>query len=152
MSLEIIRIGKIKNKEIKKLCQYYEKLVSKYSKLSLTILNETNAKNIAELRKTEGEKLSKSIDRNCFNIILDENGKEFGSEEFANFLNEKLIYGKKIKFFIPGPFGIEEIYKNKFDFKLSLSKMTFTHEIAYLILMEQLFRSMKILNNEKYNY
>ncbi len=152
MPFEIIRIGKIKNKEIKKLCQYYEKLVSKYSRLSLIVLNENGTKNVSDLRKVEGERLSKFVEKDSFDILLDERGKEFRSKEFANFLNNKLIYGKKIRFFIPGAFGISETYKNQFDFKLSLSKMTLTHEMAYLILIEQLFRSMKILNNEKYNY
>jgi 23S rRNA (pseudouridine1915-N3)-methyltransferase len=151
MAFKIFKIGKVKNDYIDKLCDYYKTLISKYSKIE--IVEVASPKKIkGNLRDVEGDKLSKLIDDTAFNILLDENGREFDSVSFANFLNDRLKYGKNVNFFIAGAFGIENKYKNKFDFKLSLSKMTMPHEMAYLVLLEQLFRSMKILNNEPYNY
>jgi 23S rRNA (pseudouridine1915-N3)-methyltransferase len=151
MAFKIFKIGKVKNNNIGKLCDYYKTLISKYNKIEVIEVSSPK-KTKGNLRDTEGEKLSKLVDDASFNILLDENGREFDSVSFANFLNDKLKYGKEVNFFIAGAFGIEDKYKNRFDLKLSLSKMTMPHEMAYLVLLEQLFRSMKILNNESYNY
>ena len=151
MAFKIFKIGKVKNDYIGKLCDYYKTLISKYSKIEIVeVLSPKKMK--GNLRDVEGDKLSKLTDDTAFNILLDENGREFDSISFANFLNDRLKYGKDVNFFIAGAFGIEDKYKKRFDFKLSLSKMTMPHEMAYLVLLEQLFRSMKILNNEPYNY
>ncbi len=152
MGFKIFKIGKVKNKEINKLCSYYKTLISKYQKIDVLELSQSCKKSIDFIRKDDALKLTNSVKNDFFNVLLDEKATEFTSVGFSDFLNDKLKYGKNIAFFIPSTFGIDDSFKNKFDFRLSLSKMTFPHEIAYLVLLEQLFRSMKILNNEAYNY
>ncbi len=151
-NLKIVKISKVKNKEIRNLCEYYKKLLSRYNKLNIVTLDPINKSDREEVRKAEGKKLISLIDKSSFNILLDENGSEFSSIEFAKLLSSKFDYGKSIIFFIAGTFGIDNKSKGVFDLKLSLSKMTLPHEMAYLVLLEQLFRVSKILSNQNYHY
>jgi len=101
----------------------------------------------------EATRLIKYIKKDSFNILLDKVAKQFSSEEFANLLDELFKDRRKeILFVVGGVLGVDEELKKKFDKRISLSKMTFTHELATLILIEQLYRAFKILNNEKYHY
>jgi len=92
------------------------------------------------------------LGKQYFNILLDQRGKMFTSEEFAQFVQEKLVhYRKDIAFFIGGAEGFTDAERKKADFLLSLSKMTFPHELARVFLLEQIYRAFTIIRGEKYH-
>ncbi len=96
--------------------------------------------------------LVQNLSENYFNVLLDQRGKMFTSEQFAQFINEKLVhYRKDIAFFIGGADGFSDIERKKADFLLSLSKMTLPHELARVFLLEQLYRAFTIIRGEKYH-
>ena len=114
------------------------------------------AKKSEEIKKQvmekESIKLLKSLkDTDCC-ILLDTSGKEMSSEELASWFENKMISGKsRFHFFIGGPLGNGETIRKNIKFKLCLSKMTLTHQMARLILVEQIYRSIKIIKNEPYH-
>ena len=106
-----------------------------------------------DLKIKEGKLILKSINSMDQVVLLDEEGKSFSSVDFSNFLNQKLLYdSKKLVFVVGGAFGFsEEVYKRA-NSKLSLSKMTFSHQMIRLIFKEQLYRAFTILKGEKYHH
>ena len=106
-----------------------------------------------DLKSKEGELILKNIDPMDQLVLLDEKGKSFSSADFSNFLNQKLLSStKRLVFVIGGAFGFsEEVYKRA-DSKISLSKMTFSHQMIRLIFKEQLYRAFTILKGQKYHH
>ena len=106
-----------------------------------------------DLKIKEGKLILKNINSMDQVVLLDEEGKSFSSVDFSNFLNQKLLYdSKKLVFVVGGAFGFsEEVYKRA-NSKLSLSKMTFSHQMIRLIFKEQLYRAFTILKGEKYHH
>ena len=106
-----------------------------------------------DLKIKEGKLILKSVDQNDQIILLEEKGKSFSSVDFSNFLNQKILDStKKLVFIVGGAFGFsEEVYKRA-NSKLSLSKMTFSHQMIRLIFKEQLYRAFTILKGEKYHH
>lgn len=153
--IKIFVIGKPKTKFIKMGIEQYLKWNKKYDRVELIELPlsaDLNKITVAQYKKQDKEKFDKYFLPDVFKIVLDERGKELTSIEFSQKIEKWRIGKKNLSFFIGGPLGHhEEITKNA-DFLLSISKMTFTHEMAVLLLLEQLYRAFKINNNEKYHY
>jgi 23S rRNA (pseudouridine1915-N3)-methyltransferase len=115
-------------------------------------LKEKGKLSIAEIKENEAQALLKMIPQSSYIVLLDENGGELSSVDFSSFIQKQLNSGiKKLVFLIGGPYGVAEEMKNKANYILSLSKMTFTHQFIRLIFVEQLYRAMTILKKEPYH-
>ena len=155
MRINLICIGKTDDKEISRLIQYYQNRLPKHWNFEVTEIPDVkNAKNLSpELLKKEEGKLFLMLTENSDHVVLlDEKGKQFTSREFAakidNWMNSSL---KKISFFIGGAYGFsEEIYQRANE-KMSLSKMTFTHQMIRLFCVEQIYRADQILQGKPYH-
>ena len=145
MKIKIISIGKLKNKN---LILEIENLKKRIQRLQIIELKEIKENDIEILKKKEFQSISSILNRDDFNILLWEFGKEFSTKELYETLKNKI---RTITFVITGPFGPSKELKKKFDLILSLSKMTFTHEQAYYLLIEQIYRINCIEKKIPYN-
>ena len=106
-----------------------------------------------EQKKAEAIEIQKLLDSSDFLVCMDEHGNQFTSVQFADFLNKRMISGcKRLVFLIGGPFGIDKSFLDKSSYILSLSNMTFSHQMIRLFFCEQLYRGFSILKNEKYHH
>ncbi|UPQ79508.1 23S rRNA (pseudouridine(1915)-N(3))-methyltransferase RlmH [Flavobacterium azooxidireducens] len=156
MNIKLIAIGKTDNKNLQTLMDEYQKRLSFYVKFDLEIISDIkNAKNLSEAqqKEKEGELILNKLAPTDFLILLDENGKSFGSVEFANELQKKMNAGiKTLVYVIGGPYGFSEAVYQKAQQKISLSKMTFSHQMVRLFFIEQVYRGFTILRNEPYHH
>ena len=156
MNIKLIAIGKTDNKQLQSLMDDYQKRLSFYVKFDLEIIADIkNVKNLTELqqKKKEGELILAKITPTDQLILLDENGKNFRSVEFSAELQKKMNSGiKTLVFVIGGPYGFSEKVYQKAHGKISLSKMTFSHQMVRLFFIEQLYRGFTILRNEPYHH
>lgn len=114
-----------------------------------------NTKNISEARQKEmeGTSILASISNSDLVVLLDEKGKEYTSREFARFIEDKMIGSvQRIVFIVGGPYGFSDKVYDRADMKVSLSRMTFSHEMVRLFFIEQIYRAMTILHNEPYHH
>jgi 23S rRNA (pseudouridine1915-N3)-methyltransferase len=156
MTIKLIAIGKTNNKQLIQLIDDYTKRLNHYIKFSLEIipdLKKTKHLSEAQQKQKEGELILNKINLTDVIILLDENGKQFSSVSFSSYLQKHMNSGiKQLVFVIGGPYGFsEEIYK-KANGKVSLSKMTFSHQMIRLFFIEQLYRGFTILKNEPYHH
>lgn len=155
MKIKIIALGKIKEKFLKDGINEFIKRLSAYTNLEIIELQPVEIKDENLISKTldqEAEKILTNIKPDSFVITLEINGKQLSSEDFANKINEITISGvNELVFIIGSSHGISQIISNRSDFKLSLSKMTFLHQFARLLLVEQIYRAFKILKKEVYH-
>lgn len=156
MNIKLIAIGKTDNKSLQTLIEDYQKRLSFYIKFDLELIPDIkNVKNLSEQqqKEKEGELILAKLAATDQMILLDENGKSFTSVDFANELQKKMNAGiKTLVFVIGGPYGFsEEVYK-KANGKISLSAMTFSHQMVRLFFIEQLYRGFTILRNEPYHH
>ena len=153
MQITLLTIGKTRERYLEEGIREYYKKLSYYIKLSVDNVPET--KNISHARQNieESKQLLKKIGPDDYVILLDEKGIEYNSFEFASFLQKKFNSNpKRIVFVIGGPFGFSnEMYKRAND-NVSLSRMTFSHDMARLFFVEQLYRAMTILKGEPYHH
>ncbi|UBB89737.1 23S rRNA (pseudouridine(1915)-N(3))-methyltransferase RlmH [Candidatus Kaistella beijingensis] len=155
MRINLICIGKTDDKEISGLIKYYQNRLPKHWNFEITEIPDVkNAKNLSpELLKKEEGKLFLNLTENSDHIILlDEKGKQFTSREFAAKIDNWMNFSiKKVSFFIGGAYGFsEEIYQRANE-KISLSKMTFTHQMIRLFFVEQIYRADQILQGKPYH-
>lgn len=156
MTIKLLGIGKTDDPSLQNLTEVYVKRLQFYNKLEIELIPDIkNAKNLDEnqQKQKEGELLLNKITASDFVVLLDENGKQYSSEDFSVFLQKRMNSGiKQLTFIIGGPYGFsEEIYRRA-DAKLSLSKMTFSHQMVRLFFIEQLYRAYTILKNEPYHH
>jgi len=156
VNFKLIAIGKTDNKALQSLIDDYQKRLSFYIKFDLELIPDIkNVKNLSEQqqKEKEGELILSKVASTDQLILLDENGKSFTSIDFANELQKKMNAGiKTLVFVIGGPYGFsEEVYK-KAQGKISLSAMTFSHQMVRLFFIEQLYRGFTILRNEPYHH
>ncbi len=147
MKLKLICVGKIKEPSLQRLITDYSDRISYGAKLEMIEIKDS-----APLE--ESKKITEIVEKikdSKFVFVLSEDGKEFNSAEFSGKLKHLANDQKTIIFIIGGPFGISVDVKKKADFILSLSKMTFTHEMARLFLFEQLYRAISIIKNKNYH-
>ncbi len=143
--------GKLKFQELKALEKDYIKKINFFTNIQIIQLKDIKEKNEKVLKVKEGEEILKHIKRSCFNILLDERGKTFTSKEFANFIKEKEEIHPEIIFFMGGHCGVSKDIKDKFNFSISFSSMTFPHDLFRIIFLEQLYRAYSINNNINYH-
>ena len=156
MNIKLLAIGKTDNKNLQSLIDDYTKRLSFYIKFDLEIIADIkNVKNLSESqqKEKEGELILAKITPTDQLILLDENGKTFSSVAFSDELQKKMNSGiKTLVFVIGGPYGFsDEVYKKAFG-KISLSQMTFSHQMVRLFFIEQLYRGFTILKNEPYHH
>jgi len=156
MNIKLLAIGKTDNKALQSLIDDYTKRLSFYIKFELEIIPDIkNVKNLSEMqqKEKEGEFILSKISQADQLILLDENGTTFSSIGFSDYLQKKMNTGiKTLVFVIGGPYGFnEEIYK-KAKGKISLSEMTFSHQMVRLYVIEQIYRGFTILKNEPYHH
>ena len=156
MQIKLLAIGKTDNKQLQQLIDDYKKRLGFYIKFNLEIiLDLKNSKNLSEeeQKQKEGELILKKITSSDVLILLDENGKELNSVNFSNYLQKHMNSGiKQLVFVIGGPYGFSQEVYSKSKGKLSLSKMTFSHQMVRLFFIEQLYRGYTILKNEPYHH
>ena len=156
MKIVLITIGKTNEKYLIEGISDYQKRLKHYTNFErIEIANIKNAKNFSEseLMKKEGELILKQIQNSDHLVLLDDKGKDFTSQKFAQKLQQWMLSGKKrLVFVVGGAYGFsDEIHKSGNE-KLSLSKMTFSHQMVRLFFVEQLYRGYTILNNEPYHH
>jgi len=155
MKIKIIALGKIKEKFLKDGIDEFLKRLSPYSTVEILELSAIEIKDENLIKKTleqEAEKILANIKPNSYVITLEILGKQLSSEDFAQKINEITISGiSELVFVIGSSCGIAPSVSQRANFKLSFSKMTFLHQFARLILVEQIYRAFKILKNETYH-
>ena len=153
--MKLIVIGKTKSKFLLDGENEYEKRLKHYCKFSkLIIPNIKNASNLSkkELKEKEGRLILDSLKKNNYLILLDDKGLKLSSIEFYEFLNQKMVSSANdLVFVVGGAFGFSKKVYEKADLKMSLSKMTFSHQMVRLIFKEQLYRAFTIHKGEKYH-
>ncbi len=146
--IKIVCVGKIKEKFFEEAIKEYLKRLNKYTKLQIIELNDE--KEEVALKK-EAENILKHIKDNEYVITLEIEGKELSSKEFAKKIDNTLINHSNITFVIGGSYGLDNTVKQRSNYALSFSKLTFPHQLFRVVLLEQIYRSFKIINNEKYH-
>ena len=158
MKITLLTVGKIKEKYLKDAIAEYSKRLSKYCKLEIIeVADEKTPDNASEVvenvrRDKEGERLLKYVKDDAFVITLEIKGKMMTSEELAEKIDTLGIRGvSHIMFIIGGSIGLGEDVIKRSDFALSFSKMTFPHQLMRVILLEQIYRSYRIISGEPYH-
>ena len=153
IEINVISVGNVKEKYLQELIADYKKRISKYAKIELIELkDESNKINKNVVKETEGERILSSIKEGFYVILLDLKGQMLDSISLSKKLDEISTYhSSKIAFIIGGSFGVSEDVKKRANYLLSFSKMTFPHQLDKGMLLEQIYRSFKILNNETYH-
>ena len=156
MNIELIVVGKTDSKEVTALVDMYTKRINFYNRFNITYIPDIrNSKNLSEAQQktAEGEAILRLLDESDRVVLLDEKGAEFRSVEYADWLQKRMNSGvKRLVFIIGGPYGFSpEVYARSNE-KISLSKMTFSHQIIRAIFTEQLYRAFSILHNSPYHH
>ena len=156
MNIELIVVGKTDMKEVEALVAMYTKRLNHYVKFAITTLADVrNTKNLsaAEQKRMEGEAILRLVTDSDHLMLLDDHGLDLRSIEFADQLQKRMSAGtKRLVFVIGGPYGFSDAVYQRANSKLSLSKMTFSHQIVRAIFTEQLYRAFTILKNEPYHH
>ncbi len=155
MKISLIQTGKTRSEYLKEGIKEYQKRLKKYLNIEeFTIPDLKNTKNLpVEIIKTrEGNMILKNCKTTDFVILLDENGKSMSSVEWADFLKRKMDIGKDVVMITGGAFGFSKEVYARADGIISLSKMTFSHQLIRLILAEQLYRAMTIIKGDPYHH
>lgn len=156
MNIKLIAVGKTDNPALQQLISNYEKRLSYYINFELQLLADIkNSKSLSEEQQKikEGELILSYVEPSHHLILLDERGKEYTSIAFADELQKKMNTGiKQLTFVIGGPYGFSQAVYQRANSKLSLSKLTFSHQMIRLFFVEQLYRAFTILRNEPYHH
>ncbi|MFR9069560.1 MAG: 23S rRNA (pseudouridine(1915)-N(3))-methyltransferase RlmH [Paraclostridium sp.] len=158
MNITVISVGKLKEKYLKLGIEEFSKRLSKYCKLDMIELDDEKCpenlsdKDMEIVKNKEGNKILSKIKNNSYVIALAIDGKNLSSEELASTISNLAVRGNShITFVIGGSLGLSSEVLKRADYKLSFSKMTFPHQLMKLILLEQVYRSFRINNNEPYH-
>ena len=156
MNIELIVVGKTDMKEVETLVAMYAKRLNHYVRFAITTIADVrNTKKLSEgeQKRLEGEAILRLLTPSDYLMLLDEHGAELRSIEFADLIEKRMSAGiKRLVFLIGGPYGFSEAVYARANGKLSLSKMTFSHQMIRLIFVEQLYRAFTILNNNPYHH
>lgn len=155
MKLVLVEIGKSKDKAIISLVAEYRKRLGKYCNFDIVSLRDAGLPKSArpeDFKKSEGEKLLKYLGDDDLVILLDEKGREFNSRQFANFIQHQMSLPKnRLVFVIGGAYGFDDAVYQRAEDKLSLSRMTYSHQIIRPVFLEQLYRAFTILAKHPYH-
>ncbi len=156
MTIKLLAIGKTDSTELQQLIALYEKRLSHYINFELELIPDIKkTKNLSQeqQKEKEGELILKKLTSTDALVLLDENGKQFNSVEFSSYLQKKMNSGiKQLIFAIGGPYGFSDAVYKTATGKISLSKMTFSHQMVRLFMVEQVYRAFTILKNEPYHH
>ncbi|SMD42094.1 23S rRNA (pseudouridine1915-N3)-methyltransferase [Aquiflexum balticum DSM 16537] len=156
MQIRLIAVGKTDHSAIQTLLEEYIKRLGFYIKFELEIIPDLkNSKNLSEAaqKEKEGELILKKVQSSDELVLLDEQGKQYSSVDFSDYLQKKMNSGlKQLIFVIGGPYGFSESVYHRANGKISLSKMTFSHQMVRVFFVEQLYRAFTILKNEPYHH
>ncbi len=156
MNIELIVVGKTDSQEVEALVAMYAKRINRYCKFAVTTIADVrNTRNMAASRQKqlEGEAILKNIVEGDFLVLMDERGVQYTSMEYADWLQKRMLSGvKRLVLVIGGPYGFSDDVYARANGKISLSKMTFSHQIVRAIFAEQLYRAFTILHNEPYHH
>ena len=149
--IKLICVGKIKEKYLNEAIDEYKKRLSKYTKLDIVELPDISYNEIDKVIKEEGKLILKHLKETDNVIVLDINGQELSSVELTNKLCTLETMNSNMTFIIGGSYGLSEEVKKRANYKLSFSKLTFPHQLFRVMLLEQIYRTYKIRNNENYH-
>ncbi|QWX82598.1 23S rRNA (pseudouridine(1915)-N(3))-methyltransferase RlmH [Cellulophaga sp. HaHaR_3_176] len=156
MTIKLLAIGKTDSSQLSALTKEYENRLKHYVKFELEIIPDIkNTKNLSETqqKEKEGEAILKKLNPTDILILLDENGKQYTSVDFSKFLQKQMNAGfKQLVLVIGGPYGFSDAIYQQARGKISLSKMTFSHQMIRLFIVEQIYRAFTILKNEPYHH
>lgn len=155
MKITLLVVGKTTDAHIETLIQEYQKRLTHYLTFALQVIPElknTKALTSEQQKQAEGEMILKAVTSSADLILLDEHGKEFRSIEFADYVQKRMSSGRDVVFVVGGPYGFSEAVYQRANGKISLSKMTFSHQMVRLFFVEQLYRAMTILKGEPYHH
>ena len=156
MKLSVVCMGKTKERFIQDGLAKYLRYLKPYADITVKELKEEKIQDLKEapvIRRKEAEKIFKSIPSNAMLVTLDERGQEFTSHGFAEYLNGSLESGvKEMVFVIGGAMGLDESVNERSHKVIALSRWTLTHEMARLVLLEQLYRAFTIIKGKTYHY
>lgn len=159
LKINIFCVGTIKETYLKDAISEYKKRLGKYSSINIEEVKEAKIESFENenlIKKTldeEGERILKKINKDDYLILVDLHGKEISSMEFAEVMSNLKNKGCSIiDFVIGGTLGLSDQLRNRSNYKLCLSKMTFPHQLTRVILLEQIYRTFKINNNESYHH
>lgn len=156
MKIELFVVGKTNHNYLSPGIEDYLKRINRYIQFSIRCISDAkNTKNLSQQQQknAEGQNILVAIENSDYVVLLDEHSKEYKSIEFASLIDKKMqTVAKRLVFVVGGPYGFsEDVYKRANE-KISLSKMTFPHDLIRLIFVEQLYRAFSILNHEPYHH
>ena len=156
MTIKLLAIGKTDSSQLQELIEVYQKRLQHYVNFEIELIPDLKkTKNLSEgqQKDKEGELILKRLAPTDVLILFDEKGKQYTSVEFSTFLQKKMNSGiKQLVFLIGGPYGFSNEIYSKATGKISLSKMTFSHQMVRLFITEQVYRAYTILKNEPYHH
>jgi 23S rRNA (pseudouridine1915-N3)-methyltransferase len=156
MKIALIQVGKTTDRHILEVADLYAGRIRKYCGfeiISVPDIKNTRNMPVQEQKMKEGKKIIESVSADDYIILLDERGKELRTTEFSGWMEKAFMFPKKrIVFVIGGPWGFPDEVYNRADFKMSLSKMTFPHQLVRLLFLEQLYRVFTIIKGEPYHH
>lgn len=155
MKIILLVVGKTTDARLQALIEEYQKRLAHYVPFELKVIPELrNAKNLSmdEQKQREGELILAASDASSRMILLDEHGKEYRSVDFAVQLNKWMSAGRNLIFVVGGPYGFSEDVYSRAESKISLSQMTFSHQMIRLLFVEQIYRACTILRGEPYHH
>ena len=152
--ISIVAVGKIKEKSLSQLIEEYKKRIGAYSKIEIIEVNDEPNDRLSDekVKEIEGQRIIKQLKKDSYVILLSLKGKQMDSIKFSREIEKINTYNSShITFVIGGSVGVSEQVEQRADLLLKLSEMTFPHNIARLLILEQIYRAYKILNNETYH-
>ena len=156
MKVKLVLIGKTDLNYLKEGINEYEKRLKHYLPMEIVVIPDLkNTKKLSEdqQKQKEGELILGQIKDGDFTVLLDEKGKEFSSVDFSKFIEKQMISGlRNLIFVVGGPYGFSDKIYKRANTKISLSKMTFSHQMVRMIFLEQLYRAMTIIKGEPYHH
>jgi 23S rRNA (pseudouridine1915-N3)-methyltransferase len=153
LGIEIIAVGSVRTSWTAEGIDHYRKLLSKYADIKIVTIKEGDSAHfpVDKVIAADSTRISEKLAPRAMHIVLDSDGRQFSSTELARFFDHSKQKYSAVQFVIGGAFGIESEFKKSFDLALSLSPMTFPHELTQLLLLEQLYRASSILAGSKYH-
>ncbi|MBQ4390826.1 MAG: 23S rRNA (pseudouridine(1915)-N(3))-methyltransferase RlmH [Paludibacteraceae bacterium] len=155
MKITLLVVGKTTDGQLETLISNYVKRLGHYIPFTLQVipeLKQTKSLTTEQQKVQEGELILKAVPASADLILLDERGKEYTSIEFSAYIQKRMSAGRDVVFVVGGPYGFSEAVYNRAVGMISLSRMTFSHQMVRLFMVEQLYRAMTILNGEPYHH
>ncbi len=153
IKLRFLFIGKSKDRFIMDAIEKYHKILKKYGTVEIIEIKSGKDRDVKKIIEKEKKLVLNNLEKDFFTILLDIRGSEISTEKLADFFNKKIEKGKnKFQFIIGGAFGVDGDLTNSADFLWKLSELTFNHQMVRIILLEQIYRVLSIINGESYHH